>query len=197
MIKNLSTDKCLDIDGKPKQGGFYEMFKCKHNHETQTVAFKLPTTVEVIKSWINIIGPNFLCLKNVKTGNEIVQAECNDTDEMLWKFEVLEGNNFVIVSKKDNSVLDLFDGKDFKGNKLITHERNNNSTQIFNIQNLPKGQILIRNQISGKCLDNYKKGKDSQFFRIWDCDMNSKNQLIRLTYARPGKYLIFNIIKNH
>jgi hypothetical protein len=116
---------------------------------------------------------------------------------MLWKFEVLEGNNFVIVSKKDNSVLDLFDGKDFKGNKLITHERNNNSTQIFNIQNLPKGQILIRNQISGKCLDNYKKGKDSQFFRIWDCDMNSKNQLIRLTYARPCKYLIFNIIKNH
>lgn len=187
MIKNLSTDKCLDIDGKPKKGGLYEMFKCKHNHETQTISFKLPTTVKVIRTWINIVGNNFLCYKNNGIGKEIVQEDCNNTNEMLWKFEVLQGDNFVIVSKMDNSVLDILEGKTFKGNYLITQERNNSKSQVFNIQNLTKGKILIRNQFSGKCIDN---SNPNQLYRLEDCNKDSQNQLIRLEYPRPGIYII-------
>ena len=196
MLKNNSVNKCVDTEGKPKEGGVYAMFKCKNNDDGQTFKFREPTTVSVNRNWINIVGPGpeYLCVKNAGKGKKLVQATCNDSAEMLWKFEVLNGDTFIIVNKKDQSVFDLLNSKKFKGNAVVSFKRNNSKSQRWNIQHLTKGKLLIRNQISGRCFDNTGKAKINGLYRIWDCNKKSRNQWYRLQYARPGKLFIYFIL---
>ena len=93
---------------------------------------------------------------------------------MLWKFEVYKGNDFILINKKDNSVLDLLNGKKFKGNALVAFKRNNSRSQRWNIEHLKKGKILIKNQISGRCFDYNGNAKLNGLYRIWDCNKKSK-----------------------
>ena len=186
MLKNNSSNKCLDTEGKPKEGGIYTMFKCKNNDEGQIFTLKKPTTVKVIKNWINLVGPNYLCLKNAGKGNKLVQATCNDTPEMLWKFEVKSGDTFTIVNKKDQSVIDLLGGKKLKGNPLVSFARNNGKSQRWNVEELKKSKVMLRSQVSGRCLDNTGKATKGSNYRLWDCSKKNGNQQFRLQYASPG-----------
>lgn len=185
MLKNSKVNKCIDTDGKPKETGVYKMFKCKVGDEGQTFKFVKPTTVKLTKSWINIIGPNFLCLKNTGNGKKLIQSACSDSAEMLWKFDVVKGNTFTITNKKDQSVIDLSGSKTFKGNGLVSYKRNNSKSQRWNVQTIKKGQIIIKSEASGRCLDAGKIKKYSSY-RIWDCSKKSKGQQFRLQYARPA-----------
>jgi hypothetical protein len=192
MIKNNSLDKCIDTDGKPKQSGIYQMFKCKDDEEGQYFKFIKPTSVHLIEEYIQIVGPNFHCLKNNGKGKKLSQEECNDNPEFLWKFEIVQGNTFIIVSKLDESVIDLSDGKFFKGNSLITFERQNYETQKWIVHKHKKGIISIKSEASGTCLDAGKITKGSNY-RIWDCSKKHRSQKFRQEYARPGIYF-FNLI---
>jgi len=185
IIKNNSVDKCIDIDGKPKESGNYLMFKCKENEEGQTFKFVKPTTINLPKSWVNIVGPNFLCLKNDGKEEKLTQVQCDNKPEMLWKFEITEGNTVTIVNKEDQSMIDLLNSKTFKGNSLVAFKRNNSKSQEWDVQQLKKGKISLRNKASGTCLDVPKIGKESNY-RIWECSKKNKNQKFRLQYARPA-----------
>merc|ERR1712032_1028324 len=185
MIKNNKLNKCLDTDGKPKESGIYKMFKCKAGDEGQSFRFIRPTTVKLAKGWINIIGPDYLCLKNTGKGNKLIQSTCSDSAEMLWKFEVVKGNIFTVVNKKDQSVIDLSGSKTFKGNGLVSFKRNNSKSQTWNVQTAKKGHIILKSEASGRCLDGGKIKKGSSY-RIWDCSKKNKSQQFRLQYARPS-----------
>merc|ERR1712032_1784189 len=185
IIKNNKLNKCLDTDGKPKESGIYKMFKCKAGDEGQSFRFIRPTTVKLAKGWINIIGPDYLCLKNTGKGNKLIQSTCSDSAEMLWKFEVVKGNIFTVVNKKDQSVIDLSGSKTFKGNGLVSFKRNNSKSQTWNVQTAKKGHIILKSEASGRCLGGGKIKKGSSY-RIWDCSKKNKSQQFRLQYARPA-----------
>ena len=190
MIKNNFLDKCIDTYGKPKPYQTYQMFKCKEDEEGQYFKFIKPTTVHLIEEWIQIIGPTFLCLKNIGRGKELVQESCKDEPAFLWKFEIIEGNTFVIKSKMDESVIDLSDGKIFKGNSLIAYQRQDYNTQKWIVRKHKKGRISIKSEASGTCLDAGKMSIGSGF-RIWNCSKKHKGQKFRQEYARPSNYILY------
>ena len=87
---------------------------------------------------------------------KLIQSACSDSAEMLWKFDVVKGNTFTITNKKDQSVIDLSGSKTFKGNGLVSYKRNNSKSQRWNVQTIKKGQIIIKSEASGRCLDAKK-----------------------------------------
>lgn len=189
LIKSSALGKCFETDGKPKHSQIYQMFKCKDDEENQHFRFVIPTTVSLIKGWTQIIGNNFLCLKNTGKGKLLTQETCTDDKEFLWKFEVIEGNTFVIKSKLDESVIDLLDGKTFNGNNLIAFKRKDYKTQKWIVKKRRNAKIRIINKASGTCLDAGKKLNGSPF-RIWNCSRKHNGQKFRQEYPRPGNYFL-------
>merc|ERR1712222_166063 len=69
------------------------------------------------------------------------------------------------------------------GNKVLGYMKNNTPAQIWAIENTnDKNWIRIRNIQRNKCFDNSGTTRVGQYYHIWDCEGDNKNQWFQFTF---------------
>ena len=125
--------------------------------------------------WVNIVGNGGFCISDKNNNGEIKQANCADTPDMLWN--VVPMNGGLLIQSKNGRALDNAGQRSDNGNKSLGYKVNNSPAQVWLLENVDGGKHLrIKNKKANKCLDNSGTAKVGQYYHIWDCGNDNKNQ---------------------
>merc|ERR1711957_752367 len=114
QFKNVQRNKCFDNTGKAAIGQFYHIWDCGNDNKNQWFEFKFPVQNNN-DGWVNIVGPDGLCVSAKNNGGNLIQEKCGDSVDLLWSF-LPYGKNQLIVSK-NGRVMDNSQSLSSNGNK--------------------------------------------------------------------------------
>merc|ERR1712222_151721 len=177
-FRNFVQNKCLDNYGKNKINGLFRMWKCDDKNEHQWYLMQAPKKLQRFpEGWFNIIGKTGLCMAARNNNGNVIQANCGDTDDLLWTTE-REGDGIRIVNKTKRQM-------DAMGARILGYTEQNTPRQKGAIESLGNGRYHFRNYVQNKCVDDYGKNDVNKPFRMLSCDVKDNNQ--SFSFAPPKK----------
>merc|ERR1712032_980060 len=162
---------CVDNYGKAKINQIYRTYICKNKNENQSFSFETPKKTHYPapeKGWFNIIAKSGLCLAARNNNGNVIQANCGDTDDLLWTF-IREADGIRISNKTKRQM-------DAMGGSVYGYLKQNVQRQIWDITSLGNGKLQFRNYIRNTCIDDYGKNDVNGKLRMFKCDKNGKDQ---------------------
>lgn len=171
-FKNPDTRKCIDNTGNIRNGQYYHIWDCDNNNKNQMFELQLPAG----HKWFNIVDKYGTCMSAKHNGN-LTKEKCGNDNGTLWAF-IPYKIGYLMLSKTGR-VMDNYDNKTNNGNKTISYKRHNQDNQMWRIEATKNGKIRIKNVQCNKCIDDTSQ-KTNNFYHIWDCDKNNKNQFFTI-----------------
>jgi hypothetical protein len=141
------------------------------------------------EGYFNIVGKTGLCISAKYEINRLTQQECGNDDHLLWKYQK-QNDGYVILSK-NGLVIDIYEGKNFKGSPVVSNTRNNGFNQIWVVESVKNGNhIHFRNPQTNRCLDDTGRAKKNNGYYIWSCRKTNKNQWFNAVSFEPTKPVV-------
>merc|ERR1712032_134501 len=179
-FRNFVQNKCLDNYGKNKINGLFRMWKCDDKNEHQWYLMQAPKKLQRFpEGWFNIIGKTGLCMAARNNNGNVIQANCGDTDDLLWTTE-REGDGIRIVNKTKRQM-------DAMGARILGYTKQNTPRQKWAIESLGNGRYHFRNYVQNKCVDDYGKNDVNKPFRMLSCDVKDNNQSFAIVQPKKMK----------
>jgi hypothetical protein len=184
MIKNVRSSKCLDNTGKIRRGRGYHQWSCSSGNKNQQFYLIDPRQkrrrpasriqrISYPKGWGRIKGPGNLCV--YATRRKITQGSCSGNNS-LWRFFKKGRRNEFVVQSKNGRVLDVYGGRTNKGVTIIAGNKHGRDNQRWSFIKFRKGNFLLRNVRSKKCIDNTGSIRRGRRYHQWYCSKRNRNQ---------------------
>merc|ERR1712160_109946 len=176
---NLQQEKCGELDTllwtvERNGDGLYLLNKTKRAMEgygsTVRGYIKQKTTKQLYPNgYFNIIGKTGLCVAARNNNSNLVQVNCGEFEDLLWKTEKLE-DGLKITNKTKRQM-------DAMGARVYGYVKQNTDRQVWAIESVNNGKhVAFRNYKKNKCLDDTGKADNNKPYRMWKCDNENKDQ---------------------
>merc|ERR1712166_1066882 len=155
-IRNFAQNKCLDNKGKSGINLLYRVWACDNKTEDQWFLLEAPKKAKQLypNGYFNIIGKTGLCVAARNNNSNLVQVNCGNVEDLLWKVEKLEDG--LKITNKNKRQMDAM------GARVYGYVKQNVNRQVWAIESVNNGKhVTFRNYIQNKCLDD--KSKDQWF----------------------------------
>merc|ERR1711957_96141 len=170
-IRNLVQNKCLDNKGKSGINLLYRLWACDNKTEDQWFLLEAPKKAKQLypNGYFNIIGKTGLCVAARNNNSNLVQVNCGNVEDLLWKVEKLE-DGLKITNKTKRQM-------DAMGARVYGYVKQNVNRQVWAIESVNNGKhVTFRNYIQNKCLDDKGKADNNKPYEMAKCDGKSKDQ---------------------
>merc|ERR1712166_489985 len=170
-IRNFAQNKCLDNKGKSGINLLYRVWACDNKTEDQWFLLKAPKKAKQLypNGYFNIIGKTGLCVAARNNNSNLVQVNCGEFEDLLWKTEKLEDG--IKITNKTKRQMDAM------GARVYGYVKQNTPRQVWAIESVNNGKhVTFRNYKKNKCLDDTGKADNNKPYRMWKCDNENKDQ---------------------
>merc|ERR1712166_170945 len=133
-IRNLVQNKCLDNKGKSGINLLYRLWACDNKTEDQWFLLEAPKKAKQLypNGYFNIIGKTGLCVAARNNNSNLVQVNCGEFEDLLWKTEKLE-DGLKITNKTKRQM-------DAMGTRVYGYVKQNTPRQVWSIESVNNGK---------------------------------------------------------
>lgn len=187
FIAGVASGKCWDVpNGQSANNLKIQLWDCGNGNDNQRFVFQIvdPDMItDSLKKYVNtkyyqIISINDQkCLKFSNNNEKAIKTTCQESDEFSWRIVPTLSQEFYIVSKKGNYVLELTPNNYNNGSPIITTEKKDRETQRWSLIPWGNDKWRLIDVRYGKSVD-FGPGDYSHLWDTVDRHINQGFQLV-------------------